>query len=81
MRGHQPDYQHRLFINNFNSDKQYNYMKTYNINSINPYSRCDPSFLTTLFLLRRTEGADEKIAEGLPAVIGKVAGAGADKRI
>lgn len=34
-----------------------------------------------LFLLRRTEGADEKIAEGLPAVIGEVAGSGAGKRI
>ena len=35
----------------------------------------------TLVLLRRTEGADEKIAEGLPAVIGEVAGSGAGKRI
>jgi len=37
--------------------------------------------LHSLFLLPRTEGADEKIAEGLPAVIGEVAGAGAGKRI
>jgi len=35
----------------------------------------------SLFLLRRTEGADEKIAERLPAVIGEVAGSGAGKRI
>ena len=39
------------------------------------------SYFVPLFLLRRTEGADEKIAEGLPAVIGEVAGSGAGKRI
>ena len=35
----------------------------------------------SLFLFHRTKGADEKIAEGMPAVIGEVAGSGAGKRI
>jgi hypothetical protein len=45
----------------------------------NPHA---PRFtIHSLFLLRRTEGAGEKIAEGLPAVIGEEAGSGAGKRI
>jgi hypothetical protein len=60
----------------------------------NSLSRCDtipqpdpanphapPFTIHSLFLLLRTEGADEKIAEGLPAVIGEEAGSGAGKRI
>ncbi len=35
----------------------------------------------SLFFLRRTEGADEKLAEGLSSVIGEVAGSSAGKRI
>ena len=40
-----------------------------------------PFIIHPLFLFHRTEGADEKIVEGLPAVIGEVAGSGAGKRI
>ena len=45
------------------------------------YLGATPSAIQSLFLIRRTKGADKKIAQGLPAVIGKVAGSGAGKRI
>ena len=45
------------------------------------YFGATPFAIHSLVLLRRTEGADEKIVEGLPAVIGEVAGSGAGKRI